>query len=75
MRFLFILNRICAIQKQNFTTVSGLYHYFTTLTYKQYLYVFYLLALPINLFFSSLAIRTASANPMPEEQPVISTIF
>ena len=29
----------------------------------------------MNLFFSSLAMRTASAKPMPEEQPVMRTTF
>ena len=29
----------------------------------------------MNLFFSSFAMRTAKAKPIPEEQPVISTTF
>lgn len=29
----------------------------------------------MNLFFSSLAIRTAKARPIPEEQPVMRTTF
>lgn len=29
----------------------------------------------MNLFFSSLAMRTASAKPIPEEQPVMRTTF
>lgn len=33
------------------------------------------LHLPMNLFFSSLAMRTAKARPIPEEQPVMRTTF
>lgn len=29
----------------------------------------------MNLFFSSFAMRTAKARPIPEEQPVMSTTF
>ncbi len=62
-----ILRSICAVQQKANMLQLGLHHYYTTIDI--------LWALPINLFFSSLARRTASANPMPEEQPVISTAF